>query len=305
MLGVDAGENPFDIRLDEGPGALVLGFFLTPDDLRLLEALKLLDEREGRERIELLDPHQVDVVDTAGVALFEEVVVDLARAKDDALDLLVGLKLGVGMTFLGVIPQNAVERRSGGEVLDIRDRHFVTQKRFRRHQDERLAVVAVQLAAQDVEVVRRCGAVCHDPVVAAAHLQEAFEAGGGVFRPLSLEAMRQEHHQTGHTEPFRLARGDELVEHDLGTVGEIAELGLPHHKGIWLRQRIAVFETQDRIFGEHRVDDLVLRLTLTDVVQRVVAFFGLLVDEGGVALREGAARAVLTGEADGVAFEHQ
>ena len=67
----------------------VLGLLLTPDDLGLLEARKLLDQRLERKRVELLDPQQVDVVDAALLALVVEVIIDLARAQDDAANLSV------------------------------------------------------------------------------------------------------------------------------------------------------------------------------------------------------------------------
>jgi hypothetical protein len=41
--------------------------------------------------------------------------------------------------------------------------------------------------------------------------------------------MRQHHHQTAHTAPFGFTGGNELIDHDLGTVGEIAELRFPDH----------------------------------------------------------------------------
>ena len=65
-LGADVIEHPFDIRLDEGPGALVLGLLLAPDELGVREAAQLLDERARRERIELFDAQQVDVVRCRG-----------------------------------------------------------------------------------------------------------------------------------------------------------------------------------------------------------------------------------------------
>ena len=49
-------------------------------------------------------------------------------------------------------------------------------------------------------------------------------------------------------------------------------------------QRIAVFEAEDGVFREHRVDDLVLGLTLADVVERVVPLFRVLIDQAGMAL---------------------
>ena len=46
----------------------------------------------------------------------------------------------------------------------------MAQQRFWRHQNQRLAEGAVNLAAQDVEVIGGCGAIGHDPVVLTAHL---------------------------------------------------------------------------------------------------------------------------------------
>src|ERR1700729_187757 len=77
-------QHPFKIGLDEAPGAHVLGLLLTPDDFRVLEARKLSQERLGGEWIKLLDAQKVDVIDAALFALVIEVVVDLARADDDA-----------------------------------------------------------------------------------------------------------------------------------------------------------------------------------------------------------------------------
>ena len=109
----------------------------------------------------------------------------------------------------------------------------------------------MQLAAQQVEVVRGRGAVRHDPVVAAAHGQEPFQTRGGMFRPLAFVPVRHEADQTGHAQPFGFTRADELVEHDLRAVGEITELGFPQGKRVGFRQRVTVLETQYRIFGQH------------------------------------------------------
>ena len=108
---------------------------------------------------------------------------------------------------------------------------------------------------------------------------------------LALEAVRQKHDKTRHAQPFAFTRTDELVEHDLRAVGEIAELRFPKRQRIWLRQRVAVLKPENRIFRQHGVDDFILRLACADVVERVVALFGFLVDQTRVALREGAARA--------------
>jgi hypothetical protein len=79
VRGPDAGLHPFQVWLDKGPGAHVLGFFLAPDDLCLLEPLKLLDQAERRKRIELLEAQQIDIVRTALVPFGQKVEIDLAR----------------------------------------------------------------------------------------------------------------------------------------------------------------------------------------------------------------------------------
>ena len=72
-----------------------------------------------------------------------------------------------------------------------------------------------------------------------------------------------------------------------------------------LGERVAVFESEHRLFRQHRVDDLIARLPVADVVERDVARLGLLIDQHRMALRERAALAVLAGEADRKAFVEQ
>ncbi|MPL74173.1 hypothetical protein SDC9_19983 [bioreactor metagenome] len=300
VLGVDLRQHPLDVRLDEGPGALVLRLFLAPDHLGVLEARELGHHRMRRERVELFETQDVDILEAALVAFGQQVVIDLARADHHALDLVVGGNAELRVALLariGVVPHHPTEERAGGEFLGLRGAQRVTQKRLRRHQDQRLAEVAVDLPAQDVEIVRRGRAVRHDPVVFRRKLQEAFETGRAVLGALALEAVRQQADEARHAQPLAFARVDELVEHDLRAVGEVAELGFPQGKRVRFSQRIAILEAEHRIFRQHRVDDLVTRLTRLDVVERVVAFFGGLVDEGGMPLREGAAGAVLAGQA--------
>src|SRR5882757_6276185 len=88
-LAANLARNPFEIGLDEAPGAHVLRLLLAPDEFGILEARQLPEQRFDRERIELLDAQQVDVIDAALFALVVEVVVDLTRADDDAADALV------------------------------------------------------------------------------------------------------------------------------------------------------------------------------------------------------------------------
>ena len=251
MFGVHAAKNPFQVRLHKGPRALVLWLFLTPDHFGLREPLEFFKRRDGWERVILFDPHQVDIVYTAGIARFEQIIINLARAHHHTFDFLICDELCGRVACLCIIPQHAVEGRAIGEIIDTRDCHFVPQQRFGRHQNERLAEIAVHLAAQDMEVIRRCGTIGDDPVVLSAHLQEPFKPGRAMFRPLAFVAMRQEHNQPRHAQPFAFARADELIKHDLRPIGKIAKLGLPKGQRIGLGQRIAIFKSQHGIFRQH------------------------------------------------------
>src|SRR5690349_1179045 len=84
------------------------------------------------------------------------------------------------------------------------------------------------------------------------------------------------------------------VEDNLRAIGEIAELRLPDDKRVGLGERIAILETQDRFFREHRVDGFELHLlVLHEMVDGRVDLAGVLVDENRMSLREGAALHVL------------
>ncbi len=88
-LAAGMSQDPFEIRLDEGPGPHVLRLFLTPDHVGLLEARQAGDQRLEWQRIELFDAQQIDIVDAALLAFLIEIVIDLAGAQDDAADLVV------------------------------------------------------------------------------------------------------------------------------------------------------------------------------------------------------------------------
>ena len=219
-------------------------------------------QRLDRERIELLDAQQIDVVDAALLALLVEIVIDLAGAQHDAADLVVGDELDLLVRAAAARRPTAARWNvgAGRHLVEPRHRALVAQQRLRRHQDQRLADVALQLAAQDVEVVRRRRAVGDLHVVLGAHLQEALEPRRGMLRPLPLVAVRQQADEARHAQPLALARRDELVEHHLRAVGEVAELRLPQRQRVRLGERIAVLEAEHRLLREHRVDDLEARL---------------------------------------------
>src|SRR5580700_9181812 len=176
MFGADLIEHPFQENIDEHPAAHIAWLLLAPDDLGLFEARQFQHQRLGRERIKLLDAQQIDIVDAALLALLVEIVIDLARRDDDAAHLIVGDELDLFVRqHLRVVPQQPVERGIRPHLVEPRHRALVAQQRLRRHQDQRLAEVAVELAAQDVKIIRRRRTVGDLHIVLGAHLQKTLE----------------------------------------------------------------------------------------------------------------------------------
>ena len=82
-----------------------------------------------RPRIELLDAHDVDIVDPALLPLLIEIVVDLARTQDDASYLVVGHELDlVIFKELGIVIKHAMERGVGSHLVEPRYCPLVTQQ---------------------------------------------------------------------------------------------------------------------------------------------------------------------------------
>ena len=126
---------------------------------------------------------------------------------------------------------------------------------------------------------------------------------------LAFVAVRQHQGQAVDAAPLDFARSDELVDHDLGAVGEVAELGFPNHQGVGVVGGVAVFKGQDRFFGQDRVDDHERGLAVGSVLQRhvsaLVPLLAVLIVDDGVAVREGAAAAVFARQTHGEATGDQ
>ncbi len=104
---------------------------------------------------------------------------------------------------------------------------------------------------------------------------------------------------------FSSAEGDELVDHDLRAVGEIAELRLPDHQGVGPLQAVAVFEAQHRVFRQRAVERLEPCLPGVEPVQPDMLVAADPVDQAEMPVREGAAHDVLPAEPHGHAVQHR
>ena len=183
---------------------------------------------------------------------------------------------------------------------------LVPQQRFRRHQDERLAERAMHLPAQHVEIIGRRRGIGDLDIVLRAKLQITLETRGGMLRALAFIAMRQQHHEAAHAQPFHFAGRDELVDHDLRAIGEIAELRFPENERARLRGAVAVFETEHGFFGKQRIDHFEFALTVADMGERhdsALRFPDRPARD--MALRERAARRILSGKTHRAAFIEQ
>ena len=174
-----------------------------------------------------------------------------------------------------------------------------------RHDDQRPPEVRLDLSPECVKELGRRRQVANLYVVLGRGHQIAFEVGAGVLRPLALVAVGKEHDQTAHPVPFVECRRDELVDDDLGAVGEVAELGLPDHQHVGFDERVAVIEPEHRRLRQHAVVDAESRLIGFDVVERDIDLLVLGVEPRRVAVGEGASHAVLAAETNRSSLNQQ
>ena len=162
----------------------------------------------------------------------------------------------------------------------------------------------MHLPTKDVEVLGRGGGVDHLNVVLGAQSQEALDARRTVLGTLALVAVRQQHHQCVVLIPLVLGGHDVLVDDDLRTVDEVAELRFPQHQSFGVRVGISVLEAECRIFRQQRVVHPEL-LGAGQFGQRNPDPLAGVVDERRMTLTESATSRVLTGQTHRATLEHQ
>src|SRR5712691_332743 len=83
---------------------------------------------------------------------------------------------------------------------------------------------AMHLTTKHVKILSWSAGVHHLQIVLGAKLQEAFNASAGMLGTLSFIAMRQQQNQSAGLAPLGFGAGDELIDHDLRAIYEVAEL---------------------------------------------------------------------------------
>src|SRR5512137_1168243 len=119
-----------------------------------------------------------------------------------------------------------------------------------------------------------------------------------MLRTLSLVTVGKKQDQVAGLLPFAFGTCDEIVDDNLGPVGEIAELSFPYHKAQGAGDTVAEFKPKDAGLGKGAVKHLELRLVWADVLQRHILLARFQVAENQVSLAEGAARGILPTESD-------
>src|SRR5262249_978703 len=221
-VGDLGAEKRSQSRFDESPGAHVLRFFLTPDELcALWKRLEHFAEPFLSEWIKLFDPNQRRVVDFAFTAIFQKIIINFAGAKDDAFHVVDRTSFRRAESCF----EAAVDK-----FFSRRRRIFGAQQTLRRSDDEGFDEIAFHLAAQHMKILCSGRKIADLDVVLGTLLEEALDARTGMLRPLAFVAMREQQHDPAGLLPLRFCRNDELINDCLRSVDEIAELRLPQAK---------------------------------------------------------------------------
>ncbi len=98
--------------------------------------------------------------------------------------------------------------------------------------------------------------------------------------------------------PFILCRSQELVNDNLGSVGEIAKLRFPNHQGLWARHGISVVVAQYCILAQVRIVDGKAAFLVRYLVDEADLFFRIFQLDDGVAVAKRSTLYVLTRNTD-------
>ena len=255
-------QQGLDSGLCKAPGTGVKGLLLRPDDvLGVGVRVKVLLQLLPWEGVQLLNTGDGNICEAASLTLIHQRSVDLTCAKNDTLDLLVRTNL---TGLVRRVLDDPFEVRVTGEFLDIRASHRVAEQRLREEEDERLTELAVHLATQQMEVVRRFRAVGdldiavlvltvkllrrrEDAGILVDELQITLHATRRVLRTLTVVTVGQAHDKTRTLEPLDFSRSNKLVNNDLGSVGKITKLSFPHDKCVGRRKRVTILESETRV----------------------------------------------------------
>ncbi len=154
--------------LDLVPSPLILRFLLAPRDVACARiTLELGGEFLARERVELLDTYNRDLVQLARPAFLQEIEIHLAAAEDDALDPL-------GIKLIDLRHDNL--ETAARQLFQPRGRQFMPQQALRRQDDQWAPERPQHLTPQHVKHLPRRSGYAHLNILFGAKLQKPFQS---------------------------------------------------------------------------------------------------------------------------------
>ena len=241
-----------------------------------------------RERVQLFHTRDRRPFVAALHRLGEQVVVHLAAAEYQGAG-------GRATLVNGIVVEHGLERPAG-EIGQRRSRFLAAKQRLRGHHHEWALHRPLRLTAQQVEVLCWRRAVGDADVAFGRRLQESLDATAGVLGAAALVSVRQQQGQPRRDAPLAEPRRDELIEHDLGPVHEVAVLRFPEHERVTGRHGVTVLEPDARQFRQRRIVYFERGGGLRQRLDRREGLAVVDVVQYHVAMREGAATRILSGE---------
>ena len=120
MLAADIAHHRFDAMVDEIPTAHIARLFLTPDNFSIGSFRQHPLKRPVRERINLFQTDDADVIDASLVARRQQIVIDFAGTNHDAIGFLSDLWI---MLF-----DDTMEGAAARQIVKARDALLMPQQ---------------------------------------------------------------------------------------------------------------------------------------------------------------------------------
>lgn len=231
------------------------------ENLRMKEERKIVDERIGRERIEMIEKKKIEIVDEEIIELLVKVVIEIERKEKEEEDIGIIMEIDEFIIVVKrIVKKKEVERGLERKIGKSRDWEIVEKKRIRSNNDERIEEVEINMEKKNVEVVGRSSEVWKMNIVLRKKMEIKLKKRRGVLRKMKLKKMRKKEEEKRNKKKIELERRDEMVKKEMRKIGEVKKMGLKKKKRERVRKRIEVLVEEEGLLRENRIDGLVDRM---------------------------------------------
>src|SRR5690606_28856431 len=134
-----------------GPGAHVFGLFLNPNELSgIFVFIAYGPKLIHRGRVQLFNPNDSYVFTLIRLLFFQQIVVDFTGAEEHPFHV---------SRLHEAVVDHLLELRFRGEFTNVAHHFWVAEQTLRRENNQRFAIVTLELPSQNMEKVGRRGAV--------------------------------------------------------------------------------------------------------------------------------------------------